>query len=144
MPTYPVQAIINGQPTFETPLSEILAQAKPGGALRVLSELEYITDQQRRWFKGVCLPALVKADENGETEAWWDAEVKRQCKGLAYLKKEIFFFQDIDGNKHGIGRLTTKGVGKKNMTLFIEEILSQAVHKGWDVAAPDASLRKNK
>ena len=41
-----------------------------------------------------------------------------------------------------LDRLTTKGVGKRNMTNFIEEILSQAIHKGWPVSAPDSDLRR--
>lgn len=142
MPTYEVQSIIDGQPTFEKPLNEILDELKIGGALRVLNSVEYITDQQRKWYKGVALPELVKNDENGETVGWWDTEVKKLCNGLALLKKEIFYFEDGLGNKIGTGRLTTKGVGKKNMTLFIEEILSVAIVKGWSVSPPDPDLRK--
>ena len=120
MPTYSVTNIINGQPCFEKPLGEILADLKEGGAIKTLTPLEHITDRQRRWYKGVCLPGLVKNDENGETMGWWDDEAKRECKGLALLKKEIYFYADPTGGKIGIGRLTTKGVGKRNMTLFIE------------------------
>lgn len=141
MAMYQVKTIIDGQPTFEKPLSEILSELKMGGAIKLLDPIEYITDQQRRWYKGVCLSTLAKWDENGETAAWWDTEVKRLCNGLAYLKKEIFFVEDSLGNKIGIGRLTTKGAGKKNMTLFIEEILSQAVLRGWPIGPPDSELR---
>ena len=138
MPTYQVQTIVDGQPTFEKPLNEILADLKIGGAIKTLTPLEHHTDRQRRWLKGVCIPGLVKHDENGETAAWWDLEVKRQCNGLALLKKEIFFMDDGTA----IGRLTTKGVGKKNMTAFIEEILSKRVELGWEVDPPDEDLRK--
>ena len=141
MATHEVIAIINGEPTFEKLLSEILAELKVGGAIKIMTPLEHITDRQRRWYKGVCLPDLAKNDENGETVGWWDDEVKRQCKGLALLKKEIYYYQDSIGGKIGIGRLTTKGVGKKNMTLFIEEILSQAMVRGWPIGAPDPDLR---
>ena len=134
--------MINGEPTFEKPLKEILAELQMGGALKTLTQLEHITDRQRRWYKGVCLRDLVKNDENGETIGWWDTEVKKECKGLALLKKEIFFIDDGSGGRIGIGRLTTKGVGKKNMTMFIEEILSQSMVKGWDVSPPDPELRK--
>jgi len=87
------------------------------------------------------LRELVKNDENGETVGWWDTELKRECNGLALLKKEIFFMDDSAGNRVGVGRLTTKGVGKRNMTLFIEEILSKAMEKGWNVSPPDPELR---
>ena len=134
--------IIDGQPTFKKPLIEILSELKHGGAIKTLDPLEYHTDRQRRWYKGVCLPWLVKNDENGETLEWWDTEVKRLCGGLKYLKKEIYFLESNLGEKIPIGRLTTKGVGKRNMTNFIEEILSVSLSKSWDVAAPDKDLRK--
>ncbi len=142
MSLHQVQSIVDGQPTFTRPLQSILMDLKVGGALQTLSALEYHTEQQRRWYKGVCLPHLVKNDENGETEAWWDEEVKKACNGLAYLKKEVFFFEDSLGKRYGIGRLTIKDVGKKNMTLFIEEILTQSIVKGWGVSAPDKDLRR--
>ncbi len=142
MSIYRVTQIVNDQTCFAVPLQSILSELGAGWAIKTLTPLEYITDRQRRWYKGVCLPHLVKNDENGETDGWWDDEVKRECKGLALLKKEIYFYSDPIGGKIGIGRLTTKGVGKKNMTLFIEEILSKSVEKGWGVSPPDPDLRK--
>lgn len=142
MSEYRLIAIINGKPTFEKPLYEILSELKPGGALKILDPVEYITDRQRRWYKGVALPALVKWDENGESTGWWDDEVKRQCRGLDFLKKEIFYYQNESCEKIPMGRLTTKGVGVRNMTLFIEEILSIALIKGWPIGAPDPELRR--
>lgn len=144
MPMHQVISIIDNQPTFEKPLSELLSELQPGGALQTLTPLEYHTDRQRKWYKGICLPQLVKHDENGETTAWWDEEVKKKCNGLKYLKKEVFFFEDSTGNRYGIGRLTTKGVGKKNMTDFIEEILSKSMQFGWPVSPPDPDLRRTK
>uniref|UniRef100_A0A6H1ZNB8 Uncharacterized protein n=1 Tax=viral metagenome TaxID=1070528 RepID=A0A6H1ZNB8_9ZZZZ len=138
---YQVKGIIDGQPTFEKPINEILAGLEMGGGLKILSPLEYITDRQRRWYKGVCLPFLAKHDENQETPEWWDTEVKKKCGGLAYLKKEIFFLEDNAGNKYGIGRLTTKNVGKRNMTAFINEIIAKSIQFGWGLTAPDEDLR---
>ena len=145
MPTHEVKSMIDGEPTFEKPLKEILAELKVGGALRTLSPVEYITDRQRRWYKGVCLRDLVKNDENGETKAWWDLEVKSKCNGLAYLKKEGIDFELKLGDEFTrvtIGRLTTKGVGKRNMSAFIEEILSKSISEGWDISPPDPELRR--
>ena len=139
--TYQVMSIVGGQPTFEKPLQLILAGLERGGAVKLLSPLEYVTDRQRRWYKGVVLPHLVKNDENGETAGWWDTELKRECNGLALLKKEIFFIDDGTGGRIGVGRLTIKGVGKKNMSLFIEEILSKSLSKGWNISPPDEDLR---
>lgn len=146
MPIHQVKAMIDGEPTFEKPLKEILAELEMGGALETLSPLKYITDRQRRWYKGVCLRDLVKNDENGETKAWWDRVVKSECNGLAYLKKEGQEFElklGYEITRITIGRLTTKGVGKKNMTLFIEEILSKSMVKGWNIGPPDPDLRKS-
>jgi hypothetical protein len=145
MSTHEVISIIEGEPTFKKPLAEILAELTIGGALRTMTPVEHITDRQRRWYKGVCLRDLVKNDENGETKGWWDIEVKAKCNGLAYLKKEgleveLKFGGDV--TRVTIGRLTTKGVGKKNMTAFIEEILSQSMARGWNIGPPDPDLRK--
>jgi len=141
MALHPVKSIIDDQPTFEKPLNEILAEVGLGGAIETLTPLKYHTERQRRWYKGVCLKELVRYDRNGETIEWWDSEVKKKCGGLNYLKKEIFFLEDNMGNRYGIGRLTTKGVGKKNMTAFIEEILSKSMEFGWPVSPPDPELR---
>ena len=113
-------------------------------AIVVLTEIEYITDRQRRWYKGVCLRDLVKNDENGETMDWWDTEVKAKCKGLAYLKKEGVVVELKLGDeitRVTIGRLTTTGVGIRKMTAFIDEILSQSIHLGWNISPPDPELR---
>lgn len=136
MPTYPVQLIIDGQPTFEKPVTEILAELKEGGALRTLSPLEYHTDRQRRWYKGICLRGL--ADWNGDTQDEWDLRLKAECNGNELLKKEKIYM----GDGQTCDRLTIVGVGKKNMTAFIENILSKAIEKNWPVTAPDEELRK--
>ena len=74
MPTYEVQDIIDDQPTFEKPLDEILGELKYGGALKVLTPLEYITARQVRWFKGILLPALEK--DTGNSVLWWETTLK--------------------------------------------------------------------
>ena len=142
MSTHEVISIIEGEPTFKKPLTEIQSELVPGGAIKTLTPLEHITDRQRAWYHGICLRDLVKNDENGETKGWWDTELKRECNGLALLKKEIFFIDDGTGNRIGVGRLTTKGVGKRNMTAYIEEILSKSMARGWNIGPPDPDLRK--
>lgn len=140
--TYEVIQMVDGQPCFEKPLDAILGELKAGGGIKLLDPVDYITDRQRRWYKGVCLPWLAKHDENQESTYWWDDEVKRLCSGLALLKKDIYFMQGVDGQKIPIGRLTTSGVGKRNMTQFIEEILAKSVEMNWGIAPPDPELRK--
>jgi len=134
-----VISIIDGMPTFLIPLSEILKECKPGGALKTLDPLEYHTEQQRKWYKGICLTGL--SDWNGETKDEWDLRLKAECNGIELLRKQpiklILFGQEV-----AINRLTIEGVGKKNMTAFIENILSLAIKKDWPVTPPDKELRK--
>ena len=137
---HPVEKFIAGIPKFDIDLVDILAECKEGGALKVFTPLEYHTERQRAWYRGVAIPWLVKHDENKESVAWWDMEVKRECNGLKLLKKEIFM--TLDGVL--VGRLTIKEVGKKNMTAFIDEILAKSVEKNWGIAAPDPELRSKK
>lgn len=56
-------------------------------AVKVLSEVEYITERQRNWYKGICLPFLVENDENKETKDWWDRKVKKECAGACVSQK---------------------------------------------------------
>ncbi len=134
---YEPKVIVDGLPSFEVPWDDILRQVKLGGALKVMTPLEYHTDRQRRWYKGIALPWLVKHDENRESTAWWDREVKRLCDGLNLLKVQYILVDDDES----ISRLTIVDVGKKNMTAFINEILAKSVEKNWGLAPPDEELR---
>ena len=76
---------------------------------------------------------------------WWDMELKRHCDGLKLLKKESL----LTDNGTPLGRLTLVGVGKKNLTQFIENILDKntdepfkAKHKWPYIPPPDEELRK--
>jgi len=133
MSTHRITGKVDGQPIFDKPLD--LSVTEVGGAVKILSPLEYHTDRQRRWYKGRCLKGL--SDWSGESPEWWDREIKKRCSGLELLKKEVF----LTDNGCPIGRLTTKGVGKRNMTLFIQEILSTAIKMEWPVTPPDPELR---
>lgn len=72
--TYPLISIIDGQNTFEKPLEHIATEVKPGGALQVLAPEEYITDQQRKWWKGVLLKHLSR--DTGDSIHWWENRLK--------------------------------------------------------------------
>ena len=130
MPTYQVQLIVDGHPTFLVPLSEILAELKEGGALQTLSPLDYHTDQQRKWYRGVCLQGL--ADWSGDTVDEWDLTIKALCSGIELLKTETIYL----GLSKTCKRLTIVGVGKKNFTQYIENILSKAIEMKWPVTEP--------
>ena len=121
---YPVKAIVGGIPRFECDLLDILAECKEGGALQVLEPADYHTAQQRKWYKGVCLKGL--------------AEWKAKCNGNELLKSERVYIGDGDYCQ----RLTIVGVGKKNMTEYMENILSLAITMDWPVTTPDPELRR--
>lgn len=132
---YPIRSMIDGQPTFDQPLQEILTECKPGGALRILDPLEYHTERQRRWYKGICLRGL--SEWNGETTGDWDLRLKAYCNGNELLKKEPIYL----GSGVVVTRLTIKEVGKRNMTAFIQNILSESLKNDWPVTPPDTDLR---
>ena len=124
-----------GQPAFDKPLNELLAKIEIGDELRRITAAESITDRQRRWYRGVCLPELAR---NGDTVDEWDLRLKASCNGNELLKKEQIYL----GNGVSVTRLSISGVGKKNMTAFIENVLSECLRQDWPVLPPDAELRK--
>lgn len=136
MSEHKVIDIIDGQPAFERSIDTILSECKKGGAIKILSPLEYHTERQQRWYKGVCLKGL--SDWNGETKSEWDLRLKAQCGGNELLKKERIYL----ASNQFLLRLTIKGVPKRKMTEFIENILSKAITEGWPVSPPDPELRK--
>ena len=137
--TYPRNNII-GQPEFEKPVDEIALEVPPGGALVVKSALEYITDQQRAYYRGVAVKTV--AQETGYSEVEADGILKAACGGNELLKHEKVYLCNMPNGKPIIvDRLTIKGVGKINMSLFIDAVLAESVTQGWGVQPPDATLR---
>ena len=144
MPTYLVETFVDGQPTFIVPLDTILGELQIGGALKTLTPLEYHTDRQRAWYRGVCLKALTEANI-GYTETEWDLMLKANCGGNELLThQEILLGHTPKGAPIACERLSIVGVGKKNMTQFIENILQWAVDTGHAdvVPPPDPELRR--
>lgn len=135
---FPVIAVVDGENTFSERIEDIANSVPVGGALRVLSALDYHTSRQRRWYKGICLRGL--SDWNGETPDEWDLRLKDACNGVELLKKETIYL----GNEQTCTRLTIVGVGKRNMTRFIDNILSLATTEDWPVTEPDPDLRGKK
>jgi len=123
-------------PRFEKSPDEIIAEVKPGGALQVLSPLEYHTDQQRKWIKGVACYQL--SYDTGYTPDECDLLLKAMCGGEDLLKKEKVWI----GKNNFVERLTIKGVGKRNLKQYIENIISTSITKGWGITPPDPELRK--
>ncbi len=126
---------IDGQAMTQWPAIHHEAAKHPHFIVAVLDEDEAITDRQRRWFKGVCCKEL--SEWNGETVDEWENRLKNECgngifKVLAFTigGEEFKRFESI-ANK-----------GKKQMTEFIENILSTAITKDWPVYPPDPDLRR--
>ena len=132
---YPVKAICraddpNGEPCFSIPLKEILATLDLGWAIQILKPVEYMTLQQRRWFKGVLLPALSR--DNGETVRWWQKKLVT-----------AIFPEDIEHEPDGtVVYPSIRDYGKKKMNTLIEESVSKCHEWGflW-VTLPDSDLR---
>ena len=122
--------MIDGLPTFEEPMNSILAHCQKGGAIKILSPLEYHTDRQRAWFKGVLLPALAK--DQGDTVGHWQKK----------LIKEVFP-EDIKREDGLMVYPSISQYGKKKMTTLIEESVAQCHDWGfmW-VTLPESELRK--
>ena len=132
---YKVQAMIDGQPAFAVPMNLILAELEMGGALKVLSPAEYHTDQQRRWWKGVLLPAL--ASDTGESVSIWEARLK-----LSVMPDEfaVVYITVQDKPYATIPSIAT--LGKRKMGELMEG--SVAILREWGfewVTLPDPELR---
>ena len=140
MSLYRVHSIIDDQPTFDVPLAQILAECAEGGAIEVLSPIDYHTAQQRRWYKGICLRGL--SEWNGDTPEEWDYRLKVACGGELLKTQPVYLGRLSTGQPMVVDRLTIVGVGKRNMTAFIENVLSKAITEGWPVTPPDAELRR--
>lgn len=137
MPTNRVINRAGGGPCFEYNLIEWIADMGHGESLKKLTANETITDAQRRWYRGPCLHGL--SDWNGDTVDEWDLRLKAECNGVELLKSETIFL--------GVGmtctRLTIKNVGKRNMTQYMENVISKGIEKEWPITAPDPELRKS-
>lgn len=141
MPTYQVQSIVDDQPTFAKPVNEILADLKQGGALKTLTPLEYITEQQRKWFKGVLLKGL--AEHTGDSVEYWENRLK-----LAVLPDDFKpFYVPIGKQVMAVLPSITK-LGKRKMNVLIEgsvaHLRDEKIYGDeflW-VTLPDSELRK--
>ena len=138
---FPVKSIVNDQPTFEVPLSEILSLCKKGGAFQVLDAVEYITMRQIKWLKGILLPALSK--DTGDSVAVWEARLKRNVMPDDFPPAVV-----QDGQNVYITLPSITILGKKKMGEFIEGSVSHLRDESiygdkflW-VTLPDENLRK--
>ena len=137
MSTHEVVSMIDGEPTFKKPLKEILAEVKMGGALKTLTPLEYITNQQIAWWKGILLPAL--AEDSGDSVGYWETKLK-----LAVLPDDFVPFYVPLGKQVFPIIPSITILSKKKMNILIEESVEKCWKWGFAwVTLPDKELRKS-
>lgn len=138
MTTYQVKSMVDGLPTFEKPLQEILSELEYGGAIKLLSPAEYITTQQIAWWKGVLLPALAK--DSGDSVGYWETKLK-----LAVLPDDFApYYVPLRKQVFPIIPSITK-LSKKKMNILIEGSVDKCHEWGFEwVTLPDEDLRKEK
>jgi hypothetical protein len=125
----------DGIATAQWPAIHHEAAKYPHFEILVLNEDEAITDRQRRWFKGICCKGL--SEWNGETVDEWENRLKAKCGSEIF--KVINY--NIEGQEYKrFESIANKG--KKQITEFIENILSTAITMDWPVYPPDADLRR--
>ena len=140
MKTNEVISVVDDEPAFEHDLKAFVVGMKSGDALRRMDALEYHTYRQRNWYRGICLRGL--ADWNGDSIDDWDMRLKAECGGNELLKKQpVVYGKTPDGQLLVCYRLSIQGVGKRNMTQYIENILSKAIEKDWSIEPPNEELR---
>ena len=87
MSTYYKNNVIDGQNSFPKPVQEIAAEVTPNGYLVVMDEDEYITDQQRKWWKGILLKHLAR--DTGDSPHWWETHLKRAVMPDKFMRMPI-------------------------------------------------------
>ena len=123
-----------GEPLTQWPAIRREAAKYPRFGIKVLNEEELHTERQRNWYKGVCLRGL--AHWNGETMDEWDYRLKVECGAEIFKMLKLQYGEMIYWRPESIAHKT-----KKQMTQYIESILSRAITKEWPVDPPDPDLR---
>jgi len=124
-----------GTPLTQWPTIHHEAAKYPHFTIVVLNEDEAITDRQRRWYRGVALTGL--SEWNGDTKDEWDYKLKTECGSEIFKMLEFPYEGKTYKRPESI---TNKS--KKQMSEYIENILSVAITEGWPVYPPDPSLRR--
>jgi hypothetical protein len=135
MKSIKVLSNIDGQPTFDKPLSELIAKCEPGSVIQILMQDEYLGLQQIRWWKGVLLPALSK--DTGDSVEYWETTLK-----LAVMPDEFTpFYVPIGKQIFPVIPSITK-LSKTKMNQMIEGAVAKCHEYGltW-VTLPDKELR---
>ena len=141
MPTNRVMHRTDEGLAFEHDLLPWIADMGPGWALKQLKPDEYITEQQRAWFKGVLLPALSK--HSGDSKEWWETYLK-----IVVMPDDFPRIPVAIGRKIAYVVPSITKLGKTKMGKLIDgsvaHLHEEAIFHGeylW-VTLPDSELRK--
>ena len=129
-------------PCYGMPVVEILKEVKKallscklGGALKVevLTPAEYITERQRKWFKGILLPAL--SESTGDSKRWWEIRL------ISTIFPQDLTYFALNKQVHVVIP-SISSFGKKKMSTLIDESVPWCHEWGqtW-VTYPDPELR---
>lgn len=129
-------SVNNGQPLFDKPISELLAECVPGAALQVLTPDKYISYQQIKWWKGVLLPALAK--DSGDSVEYWETLLKTSVMTDEFTPFYVPIGKQVFPVIPSINKLSVK-----KMNQMIEGAVAKCHELGltW-VTLPDSELRK--
>ena len=122
---YPIVSIVDGQPTFKVPVSEIWESCKLGGCVHILDQAEFITEGQRKWWKGVLLPALAK--DSGDSVSYWETRLK-----LAVLPEDFHPFYFPFGKQVFPVIPSITILGKKKTNILIEGSVEKCHEWGFE------------
>jgi len=125
--------IIAPWPLIKRKVKDTLAKSKRC-VIAVFTEDEALSYRQIRWYKGRCLKGL--SDWSGDTVDEWDFRLKVEC-GAEIFKMLEFHYHDKPFYRPE--SITSKS--KKQITAYIENILSRAITENWPVDPPDPELR---
>ena len=137
MATFKITGKHEGMPSLDKSWEAVYAKMEVGGAIKTLSPLEAHTDRQRRWFKGVLLPAL--KEDTGDSVLVWENRLKREVMPDDFPPTVC-----QDGSNVYVSLPSIKTLGKKKMNQLIEGSVAHLRDKYelmW-VTLPDSDLRK--
>lgn len=129
-------SMADGQPLFDKPLSDLLAECVPGSALQILTPDKYISYQQIKWWKGVLLPAL--ANDSGDSVEYWETLLKLTVMPDDFTPYYVPIKKQVFPVMPSINKLSVK-----KMNQLIEGSVAKCHELGltW-VTLPDSELRK--
>lgn len=120
--TYPVISVVDGQPTFEVKIGQILyacykalLSCRRGMVFtfECLTVAKLLSYRQIKWWKGVLLPALSK--QTGDTVLYWENHLKTQVMPDDF-QPTVY---KVNGKDHAV-LPSISSLSMKKMNLLVE------------------------